>query len=38
MLDDAVLAVASIMAVNNEVGTIQDLSAIAGLLAGRDMA
>ena len=33
MLDSSVLA-ASIMAVNNEVGTIQDLSAIAGLLAG----
>ena len=33
MLDSSVLAV-SIMAVNNEVGTIQDLSAIAGLLAG----
>ena len=32
MLDDSVL-VASIMAVNNEVGTIQDVSAIAGLLA-----
>ena len=31
MLDDSVLLV-SIMAVNNEVGTIQDLSAIAGLL------
>ena len=33
MLDGSVL-VASIMAVNNEVGTIQDLSAIAALLAG----
>ena len=33
MLDGSVLA-ASIMAVNNEVGTIQDLSAIAALLAG----
>ena len=33
MLDSSVLAV-SIMAVNNEVGTIQDLSAIAGLVAG----
>ncbi len=33
MLDDSVLA-ASIMAVNNEVGTIQDLPAIAGLLSG----
>ena len=32
MLDDSVLA-ASIMAVNNEVGTIQDLPEIAGLLA-----
>ena len=32
MLDDSVL-VASIMAVNNEVGTIQDMSQIAGLLA-----
>ena len=32
MLDDSVL-VASIMAVNNEVGTIQDLSEIAGMLA-----
>ena len=32
MLDDSVL-VASIMAVNNEVGTIQDLSAVADLLA-----
>ena len=32
MLDDSVLAV-SIMAVNNEVGTIQDLPEIAGLLA-----
>ena len=32
MLDDSVLAV-SVMAVNNEVGTIQDLSEIAGLLA-----
>ena len=32
MLDDSVLA-ASIMAVNNEVGTIQDLPAIAALLA-----
>ena len=32
MLDDSVL-VASIMAVNNEVGTIQDLPEIAGLLA-----
>ena len=36
MLDDAVLAVA-IMAVNNEVGTIQDLPAIAGLLASRNV-
>ena len=33
MLNDSVLA-ASIMAVNNEVGTIQDLPAIAGLLTG----
>ena len=33
MLDGSVLA-ASIMAVNNEVGTIQDLPAIAALLAG----
>ena len=33
MLDGSVLA-ASIMAVNNEVGTIQDLPAIAGLLTG----
>ncbi len=33
MLDSSVLA-ASIMAVNNEVGTIQDLSAIAGLVTG----
>ena len=33
MLDGSVLAV-SIMAVNNEVGTIQDLPAIAALLAG----
>ena len=32
MLDDSVL-VTSIMAVNNEVGTIQDLSQIAGMLA-----
>ena len=32
MLDDSVLAV-SIMAVNNEVGTIQDLPEIAGLVA-----
>ena len=32
MLDGSVLA-ASIMAVNNEVGTIQDLPEIAGLLA-----
>ncbi len=32
MVDDSVLAV-SVMAVNNEVGTIQDLPAITGLLA-----
>ena len=32
MLDDSVLAI-SIMVVNNEVGTIQDLSQIAGMLA-----
>ena len=36
MLDGSVLA-ASIMAVNNEVGTIQDLPAIARLLTGHDI-